>query len=143
MSEHTTIERELSERGLGIFQTVGDSMEPLLHDRSTSVVIAKKEGRLRPYDVALYHRPGGAYVLHRVVKVLEGAYIIRGDNRIYNETVPEDWIIGVMTGFYMGNRLISCEDQSYKGYMKGLKPRYIVMKLSDICKKIAKKLFTN
>ena len=94
-----TIEQELATRGRSLFQTVGNSMEPLLHNRKSTVVIEKKQNRLKTGDVALYRRPAGEYVLHRVVKVLDGAYLICGDNRLWKEAVPEEWDIGVMVGY--------------------------------------------
>lgn len=95
-----SIEEELAVHGHSFFQTVGDSMEPLLHNRCSTVVIEKKKDRLKRYDVALYRRPDGKYILHRVLRVTKHGYIIRGDNRIWRETVPEEWVLGVMVGFY-------------------------------------------
>ena len=62
-------------------------------------MLAAKQGPLQVRDVVLYRHPAGEYVLHRVVKVLDGAYLIRGDNCIGSETVPAAWVIGVMTGY--------------------------------------------
>ena len=111
---YSTIEQELDEQGHSLFQTVGDSMEPLLHNRKSTVVIEKVSGTLKKYDVALYRRPGGEYVLHRVLKVRSSDYLICGDNRTYREPVPKEWILGVMTGFYPdeSSLLISCEDRN-------------------------------
>lgn len=121
-----TIEEELALHGRGFFQTVGDSMEPLLHNRKSTVIIEKKMAPLKKYDIALYRRPTGEYVLHRVVRVLQGEYLIRGDNRIFREKVPEEWVIGVMTGYFADecNRYISCEDESYRKYTRTLVWRY-------------------
>lgn len=121
-----TIEQELAVNGRSFFQTVGDSMEPLLHNRKSTVVIEAKKAPLKKYDVALYHRPTGEYVLHRVLKVLDDAYLICGDNRIWKETVPEAWVIGVMTDFYPDeqNRPISCNSEEYQQYLKTLWWRY-------------------
>lgn len=121
-----TIEQELALNGHGFFQTTGDSMEPLLHSRKSTVIIEAKRGPLKRYDIALYRRPTGEYVLHRVVRVLQGAYLIRGDNRIFREKVPEEWVIGVMTGYFADecNRYISCEDESYRKYTRTLVWRY-------------------
>lgn len=134
MAEAVSIEEELARRGRGFFQTVGDSMEPLLHDRYSTVVIEKPRGRLKKYDVALFYRPGGTmkglpagrYVLHRVVKVRRDGYLICGDNRIYREPVPEAWIVGIMTGFFNGETYTSCEDSGYLQYVKTLNRRYAV-----------------
>ena len=121
-----TIEQELNEHGYGLFQTVGDSMEPLLHSRRSTVMIERADGPLRRYDVALYRRPAGEYVLHRVIKVLDGAYLICGDNRTRRENVPAEWVIGVMAGFYTDERdvYVSCKDVSYQRYLRMLPVRY-------------------
>ena len=47
----------------------GNSMWPTLKNRKQSVIIARKTQRLKPFDVALYLRENGTYVLHRVMKV--------------------------------------------------------------------------
>lgn len=138
-----TIEQELSQRGHSFFQTVGDSMEPLLHNRKSTVVVAEKKVPLKQYDVVLYHRPTGEYVLHRVIKVLDGSYIIRGDNRINREIVPEDWIIGIMIGFYKDecNHFISCEGKIYQNYLRFLKVRYCILWLRALFHRLPNKIF--
>ena len=135
------IEKVLEEYGSGLFQTVGDSMEPLLHNRKSSVMIEKINGPLKKNDVVLYRRPSKKYVLHRVIKVLDGAYLIRGDNRIWKERVPQEWVIGVMTGYYADERniYISCKDICYLKYLKTLKVRYCGLRLQDFVKKLLKK----
>lgn len=116
-------------------------MEPLLHNRKSTVVIAAKQGRLNRYDVALYHRPTGEYVLHRVVKVLDGAYVIRGDNRVGNEIVPEEQVIGFMTHYYPNeiSGVISCDSQIYQKYLKKLWVRHTFLKIRAFCGKICRK----
>lgn len=118
-----TIEQELAQEGQVMIQTVGVSMEPMLHNRKSTVVLAAKRGPVKEQDVVLYCRPTGEYVLHRVVKVLDGAYLIRGDNCIGSETVPEAWIIGVMTGYFVdeGEHYISCASKEYQEYLDTLK----------------------
>lgn len=136
-----TIEQELALRGHGLFQTVGDSMEPLLHNRKSTVVIEIPKNMLKKYDVALYRRPGGEYVLHRVIKVVENAYIICGDNRIHREKVPTDWVIGVMTGYYKDerNNYVSCEDEIYRKYLRTLKWRYWRLLLQALFRRVRRK----
>lgn len=132
MAEAVSIKEELARRGRGFFQTAGDSMEPLLHDHYSTVVIEKVKGRLEKGDVALFYRPGGVlksqpqgrYVLHRVVKVLKKGYLICGDNRFYKEKVPEEWIVGVMVGFFNGEAYTSCGDEAYRGYVERLNATY-------------------
>lgn len=129
----TTVERELKEQGRCLIQTVGVSMEPVLHDRFSTVVVEKLNAPPKLFDVVLFKRSpqsnaeaGEQYVLHRVIKVGRGEYIIRGDNCIQNEKVAPDQILGVMTGFFNGETFVDCKtDKAYLRYLKTLQVRYI------------------
>ena len=94
-----TIEQVLEQTGVYVGPTVGVSMLPMLKNRRDSIIVAKKTERLKPLDVALYKR-GDDYVLHRVLKPVDGAYIIRGDNCYSDEYILEEQVIGVLTEFY-------------------------------------------
>lgn len=117
-------------------------MEPLLHNRKSTVVIQAKKTPLKKYDVVLYHRPTGEYVLHRVLKVLDGAYLICGDNRTWKETVPEEWIIGLMTEYYPDehDRPVSCSSKAYQQYLKTLWWRYLLLRMCTLLKKGHRKM---
>ena len=100
-----TIEQQLAENGFYVSTTVGTSMRPMLRNRRDRVIIRPTDGaRLSKWDLPLYKRPDGKYILHRIIGVRDGYYIIRGDNTYAKEKVPDEWIIGVMTEFYRGNR---------------------------------------
>lgn len=62
-----SIQEVLERDGVWISTTAGTSMWPMLRDRRDTIVVRPVEGRLRPYDIALYRR-GNAYILHRVIK---------------------------------------------------------------------------
>lgn len=140
--KHRTIEEELAIYGHSFFQTVGNSMEPLLHNRKSTVVIAEKHGRLKRYDVALYRWPTGEYVLHRVIKVLDNGYLIRGDHCVWEEVVPDEQVIGVMTGYYQDEQdhYISCQDKMYQNYLKTLKARYVQLRVHALWARVRGKL---
>ena len=93
-TKQITIEELIGSEGRYVGPTVGVSMLPMLKTGRDSVVIVKKEARLRPLDVALYKR-GDKYVLHRVISVIDGGYIIRGDNCYSDEKIPESAVFGV------------------------------------------------
>lgn len=122
-----TIEQVLAEKGHGFFQTVGASMEPMLHHHKSTVVLEAVNRPLRRLDVVLYHRPNGIYVLHRVVGVTGGGYRIRGDNCAWDEMVPREWILGIMSGYYPdeSSRFVSCDDRDYQAYLATLPLRYM------------------
>ena len=111
------IEEELERSGKILQTTIGNSMEPMLRNRQNIVVIEKADGLLKKYDLPLYRRPNGKYVLHRILKVRKNDYIICGDNRIRRETVPHEWIIGVVSGYYKGKKFISVKDRKYLLYV--------------------------
>lgn len=112
-----SIERQLAEEGFYVSTTVGVSMRPMLRNRHDRVIIRPVgERRLEKYDLPLYRRPDGKYVLHRIIGVEDGYYVIRGDNTYVKEKVPDDWIIGVMSEFYRGNRHVMADDKSYRRY---------------------------
>lgn len=77
MEENKTmsIEEVLESEGKYVGLTRGVSMLPMIKSGKDVVVIAKKTGRLKPYDVALYKRDDGAYVLHRVLKVVGKGFL--------------------------------------------------------------------
>ena len=116
--EKTNIEDVLKEKGIYVGPTVGVSMLPMLKARRDTVVVVKKEGRLPPLDVALYKRADGAYILHRVLKVTESGYIIRGDNCYADEIVEESTVLGVLREFYQKDKHILCSDEEYLKYVK-------------------------
>ena len=111
----STFEDLLEQDGRLVYKTKGSSMRPLLHENRDLVVILKKDGRLRRYDVALYRR-GTTYVLHRVVGVRDEGYLIRGDNTYALERVPEDAVLGVLAGFTRKGTYHEVTDRGYVLY---------------------------
>lgn len=127
--EKRTIEEELERQDYILLQTTGISMEPLLHNRRSSVVIQKAPPTLKKYDVVLFRRAATEeYVLHRVLKVRENDYLICGDNGIYKEPVSRERILGIMTGFYPDedSKLVPCEDKEYRKYLRMFRIRYAI-----------------
>ena len=92
-------------------------MKPMLYVNRDLVIISVPQGRLQPYDVALYRR-GSAYVLHRVIQVREKYYLIRGDNTYRLEVVPDSAVIGVLTGFKRKGKDYSVQDPAYRRYVR-------------------------
>ena len=115
MSER--IEEVLRETGVYVSTTSGRSMYPMLRDRRDRVVIkVVTEHPLRKYDLPLYKREDGAYVLHRILKVKDGYYIIRGDNTFAPERVPFSAVLGCVSEFYRGDRHVDANARSYRFY---------------------------
>ena len=98
------VERELREHGVYASNTVGYSMSPLLRHHKDVVIIEPPTGILKKYDVALYPDGKGNYILHRVIAVRDGEYIIRGDNTFVKEHVPHSAVVGVLVAYNRGGK---------------------------------------
>ncbi len=138
----TTIEEQLAREGTWLFQTVGDSMEPLLHNRESTVRISAGNQDLRRFDVVLYKRPAGTYVLHRIRKIRGDALRICGDNRVGLEKVPREWVLGKMTGYYPDKsaRFVDCADPEYLRYVKRLPLHYAALWIRLFPRRVLRKL---
>lgn len=91
-------EEILDRDGRLIYSSVGDSMLPMIKQGRNLLVIEKPAGRLKRYDIPLYKRDNGRYVLHRILKVRDKDYVICGDNRYRPEYgITDRHIIGVLT----------------------------------------------
>ena len=113
----SSFEEILARDGRLVYKIKGVSMLPMLRQNRDVVVISLPDGPLKKYDVALYKR-GKAYVLHRVIDVIEWGYAIRGDNTYVLEKVPEKAIVGVLTDFTRKSRTYSVNNKSYLRYVR-------------------------
>lgn len=93
-------------------------MMPLIKQGRDVLIIKKANGRLRKYDVPLYQRDSGQYVLHRILKVRKDDYVICGDNRSSKEYgITDRHIIGVLTGVVRKGKEVSVTDIRYRLYV--------------------------
>lgn len=97
---------------------MGTSMLPMLRQGVDSVVLSPVTGKLQKYDIPLYQRDNGKYVLHRIVEVGE-TYTCLGDNQLSPEPgIRQDQIIAVVTEFYRGDKKRSVNAWSYRLYCR-------------------------
>lgn len=138
-----SIQEVLEQDGVWISTTAGTSMWPMLRDRRDTIVVRPVEGRLRPYDVALYKRDN-AYILHRVIKATADGYRIIGDNCMAYEEVPESDILGRLDEFWRGER--HCDPRSdawllYAQIWHALLPmRKVFRRIHFAAKRVAQKI---
>ena len=120
LSEIWDVMQEQIENGGEVkFSPKGISMLPLIEEGRDSVILRKAPEKLKKYDVALYRRANGNFVLHRVVGVKNDCYIMCGDNQYaYEKNVSNDSILAIMTGLYKGDNYISVTDNEYITYSK-------------------------
>ncbi len=114
----STFEEEIRRKGKLVYTNVGDSMLPLIKQGRDLLIISAVNGRLKKYDVPLYKRDSGQYVLHRILKVRADDYVICGDNRWQKEYgITDKHIIGMLTGIVRGGKEISVNDKRYRLYV--------------------------
>lgn len=112
------IEEVLAREGVFVSTTVGISMYPMLRNRRDTIIISPCNGRLNKYDIPLYRR-GEKYVLHRIVDVTQEGYVICGDNCLQKEyDITDKEVIGVLTGFYRGDKKINMQGMGYRSYVR-------------------------
>ena len=100
------------------FSPKGTSMLPMLRQEVDSVILSPITGKLRKYDIPLYQRDNGKYVLHRIVQTGE-TFTCIGDNQFQFEPgVRPDQLIAVVTAFYRGDRKHSVTDLDYRLYCR-------------------------
>ena len=118
MSAERTLEEMLRRDGFLVYKTRGVSMRPLLKENRDLVTIRPFDGRLKKYDVPLYRRRGNRYTLHRIIAVRENDYVIRGDNTFAKEYVPDNAVIGVLTGIRRKGKDIDLSGAGYRFYTR-------------------------
>ena len=111
--------RERLENGQSVrFSPRGVSMLPMLRQGIDSVVLSPAPEVLKKYDLPLYRRDNGKYILHRIVGA-GTTYTCVGDNQFQLEPgVRRDQILALVTGFYRGDTLHSVNEPAYQLYCR-------------------------
>ena len=109
--------REPLENGKEVALTIrGNSMWPLLRSGRDKIFL-KKLDFYKKYDIILYRRNSGCYVLHRIVGKKNGAFILAGDGEYKTEyPIYAEQIIAGAVRVIRKKRLFLCSDFSYRLY---------------------------
>ena len=101
-----------------LFSPQGISMKPMLRPGIDRVLLSPVPERLKKYDLVLYKRANGQYILHRIIKA-GLVYHCRGDHQFKPEHgLKQDQMIAVVTGFYRGNKLHRVNEIGYRLYCR-------------------------
>lgn len=139
LNSQSSIKEHIEKYGYILYPITGRSMEPMLIEGRDCVYVKKIDRPLKKYDVPLYFRKEGRYVLHRIIKIHNNKYIIRGDNLFFKETdITDDNIVGVLIGFYRKGRYIDCNNLWYKIYYHTWKYTYFPRKFISNIKSFIK-----
>lgn len=121
MSQLSPLIEEVLHNGGEVMITItGDSMLPMLRHRRDKVWLVSPRGkRLKKYDLPLFVREGGKYILHRIVAVKEDGYVVIGDNQCVKEyPVRPSQVLGVVKGFWRNGKYTSCDALGYQVYCR-------------------------
>lgn len=100
------------------FSPNGMSMLPMLRQETDSVVLSPVPNKLKKYDLPLYRRDNGKYILHRIVEAGD-TYTCVGDNQFTLEKgIRHDQMIGIVTAFERGCVKHSTDEWQYKLYCR-------------------------
>lgn len=98
------------------FAPRGISMLPMLRQGIDTVTLSPLPEKLKKYDLPLYQRRNGKYVLHRIVEAGD-TYTCIGDNQfVYEYGLTHDQMIAVVSSFTRGEREYSVTDWRYRIY---------------------------
>lgn len=126
MPEHLVLLKELMpliqeslEQGKSVrIAPQGISMLPMLRQGRDTVLLSPLPKRLKKYDLPLYQRSNGQYVLHRVVVAGE-TYTCMGDNQFLPEPgLQHDQMIALVTSFQRDGREYSVNGLFYQLYCR-------------------------
>ena len=116
-TDKQSVEDVLKDKSFVIISTAGYSMAPMLRDRKDTVEIHTPTKSPRKYDVVLFKK-GNRLVLHRIIKVMQNGYVIRGDNAIEKDKVNTEDIIGELYAFTRNGKRHTVSDMSYRIYSR-------------------------
>ena len=108
------MEEKLSLGGSFTFSPKGISMLPFIRPGIDSVTISGVKDKIKKFDILLYRRDNGQFVLHRVVAVKKDSYVMCGDNQLLPEhNVHDRHIIGIVSKINRPDRVIDVHDKRY------------------------------
>lgn len=117
-TDFESLAQVLKEKGEASSLTRGQSMRPMLREHRDIVVMKLVDRKLKKGDAVVYPSKSGEFVLHRIVAIKKGEYIIRGDNNYFTEYgITDNDIVGMLKCFYRDGKYIDCQtDKKYKLY---------------------------
>ena len=98
------------------FSPRGTSMLPMIVPGRDSVTLSSPPERLKKFDIPLYRREDGSFVLHRVVKVGD-SYTCIGDHQFKTEPgIEHGQVMAVVTAFTRKGKTYSVSCAGYRLY---------------------------
>lgn len=109
------ISEVLENNGTFSLTITGSSMYPTILGKRDQVTLVKAPATLKKYDLPLYRRKSGQFVLHRIVNIeADGTYTCCGDHQWELEKgLKQEQMIGLATEFVRKGRHFTAENRHY------------------------------
>ncbi len=108
------MQEKLSLGGSFTFSPKGISMLPFIRPGLDSVTISGIKDKIRKYDILLYRRDNGQFVLHRVIDLKKNSYVMCGDNQLLPEhNVCDRHVIGIVSKINKPDCVVDVNDEKY------------------------------
>lgn len=113
------LEEQLAKEGFVLYPNKGTSMLPLIRQgRDLMRIDRVAPEEVRRYDAVLFRR-GVQYVLHRVIRIRDGFFYIRGDHTLAGEFVRPEQIVGRLTEVIRdGKKVIAMDSPGMRAYAR-------------------------
>lgn len=110
----------LSQGGTFSLTITGSSMWPTILGGRDQVTLIKAPDQLKKYDLPLYRRKNGQFVLHRIVSVNEdGTYDCCGDHQTQIEHgLRQEQMIGLAVNFVRKGKAFTADNRHYCRWVK-------------------------
>lgn len=105
----------------------GHSMLPF-YKHGKTVVRLKKQDVYHKYDVVLF-KYGDQYVLHRIIKIKDNVYTLRGDGAFRKEVVRQDALYAKVIDFHRDSKRIKSYKLKYRLWLLLTPIRRVLLKL--------------
>lgn len=97
----------------------GNSMWPMLRSGRDTVELSVLPQRLEKYDLVLYQRADGSYLLHRIIRVEAHGCTCVGDRQLrYEHGVQREQMIALVTAFCRDGHWRSIRHPVYRLYCR-------------------------
>lgn len=110
----------LGQGGTFSLTITGSSMWPTILGGRDQVTLIKVPDKLQKYDLPLYRRKSGQFVLHRIVRVNEdGTYDCCGDHQTQIEKgLSQSQMIGLAADFVRKGKPFTANNRHYRRWVK-------------------------
>lgn len=137
------LHKTLTAGGTFRFYPRGTSMLPTIKEGRDMVLLTSIPEKLKKYQMILYKRDNGAYVLHRIVKIEGDDYTMRGDNQFVLEPgIRREQMIAIVCGIMREEKKINPESniQRLKAalWVESVGPRKCLLTLRSYLSKVKK-----